>query len=93
MTAAQRCRHYHDWLASGMIRTHYTGFTASISNLYRDIAAATAAEADAPDNPALLPVTLTRSVGTDIATLSLRGVSVTGSSAVLATLIRELNLC
>lgn len=97
MTAAQRRRHYHDWLASGMTRTHYARLhgihTKTFGNLCRDIAAAAAVETDTPDNPALLPVTLTGPVGTDTATLSLRGASVTGSSAVLVTLIRELNLC
>jgi hypothetical protein len=58
MTAAQRRRHYNDWLTSGMTRTHYARLHGihikTFGNLCRDIAAEAAAETDAPDSPSPL---------------------------------------
>ncbi len=53
MTAAQRRRHYHDWLDSGMTRADYArlhGIHAkTFGNLCRDIAAEGAANAAPPE--------------------------------------------
>ena len=97
MTAAQRRRHYHDWLTSGMTKADYArlhGIHAkTFGNLCRDIAAESSAEAGTPEEPALLPVTLAKPADTNTVTLSLRRASVTGTAAALIPLIRELNLC
>jgi hypothetical protein len=97
MTAAQRRRHYHDWLDSGMPRADYARLHGihpkTFGNLCRDIAAESASEADTPEKPALLPVNLAIPVETNTVTLSLRRASITGTVAALIPLIRELNLC
>lgn len=94
MTPAQRRQHYDDWLASGMSKSTYAQLHGINTKTFWHLCRALAPQkTHTPAKNTLLPVTLTDSGTSDVATLSLRAASVTSTPAGIAALIRELRLC